>query len=104
GSARTAFNNVLHRCLVLQSTSMECPVTEIFHAWRSSLFGSRGKINLNGPWTKALWSRSTHDSTGAQAFVVCALCELYGWAEPPSVDVLERLFRLAWGSRFGSLR
>jgi len=103
GSARTAFNNVLHRCLVLQNNSMECPVTEIFHGWRSSLFRSHGKIDVNGPWAKALWSRSAHDP-GAQAFVVYALCELYAWANLPPVDDLERLFRLAWDSRYGSLR
>ncbi len=101
-SERLTIDWVLHACLVLQHvSSMECPAAEIFHAWRDSF---KSKTNPDGPWARALREHSTNDSSGAQAFVIYALCELLEWAEPATVEALDRTFRLAWDSRLGQLR
>src|SRR5207244_2123474 len=70
-----------------------------------SMFGSIDTGNATGLFRrKALLNRVNSDSGGALAFVLFVLCEIYQREKTPAVEILERLFRLAWETHLRSLR
>jgi hypothetical protein len=98
------FDRTFHALLVLQGPVMKSPVSEIFHAWRHSLFASPTKPCTNDHWIKALISRCTTASSPTEAFVMFALSEAMRYAETPHVDQFVRVFQMAWNTRLRSLR
>ena len=97
------FSRVLHIILALHKLDMQCPASEIYHSWRSSLMFGQLETTAEDQWIAALRTHLDGASPGASAFILYALCEFYDKYDSPPDD-LAQMFARAWNTRLRSVR